>query len=108
MKKTVCLDFDGVLHAYSRGWADGTVYDGPMPGAVEAVQKLSERHKLVVQTTRENLDEVRAWLERYGFPSMEVTNKKPPAVLYIDDRALRFESWEQAMSDRTAKLALEE
>lgn len=107
-KKTICLDFDGVLHAYSRGWVDGSVYDEPMPGAVAAAKKLSERHWLVVQTTRENLDEVRAWLERYGFPLMEVTNRKPPAVLYIDDRGLRFESWEQVLSDRTAKLALEE
>lgn len=107
-KKTICLDFDGVLHAYSRGWGDGSVYDEPMPGAVDAVRKLSEHYKLIVQTSRKNLDDVREWLGRHGFPFMVVTNEKPPAVLYIDDRGLRFESWEQVMNDRTAKLTLEE
>lgn len=103
-KKTICLDFDGVLHAYTKGWHDGSVYDPPMPGALESVQRLSERFKLVVQTSRDNLEEVRAWLERHGFPLMDVTNRKPPAVLYIDDRAFRFESWAQVMSDHTILL----
>lgn len=28
-----------------------------------------------------------------------VTNRKLPAVAYIDDRAIRFETWEQALAD---------
>lgn len=38
-KRTVALDFDGVLHPYTRGWT-GYVPDDepPMPGALEFVQ----------------------------------------------------------------------
>lgn len=30
------------------------------------------------------------WLNNNGFPSMKVTNRKVPAVAYIDDRAIQF------------------
>lgn len=53
------------------------------------------------------------WLQGYGFLTdtdngsdtwqlqniLLVTNRKLPAVIYIDNRALRFWSWNQAMSD---------
>lgn len=99
MKKTVCLDFDGVLHAYSKGWQDGSIYDEPMPGALDAVRKLSKRFTLVVQTSRKNLPDVVLWLEKHGFPDLHVTNEKPPALVYVDDRGLRFASWEQTIAD---------
>jgi hypothetical protein len=102
-KKTICLEFDGVLHDYSRGF-----YDGPVAGAREAVQKLSEQFSVVVQTSCDNLDQVSDWLEQYGFSVDKVTNKKPPAVVYIDDRGLRFESWEQTLSALDVLLGLRE
>ena len=38
--KTIAIDFDGVIHKYSKGWQDGTCYDEPMEGAEEFLRDL--------------------------------------------------------------------
>lgn len=98
-RKTIAIDFDGVLHAYSKGWQDGSIYDDPMPGAINACKALAINFDLVVFTTREDIGAVSGWLSGHRFPSITVTNKKPLAVVYIDDRALRFTSWAQTLLD---------
>ncbi|WP_248959203.1 hypothetical protein [Sphaerisporangium perillae] len=59
---TVGVDFDGVLHAYRRGWDDGSIYDEPVPGAVESLRSLMERHAVFIHTSREP-EQVMPWLE---------------------------------------------
>jgi hypothetical protein len=94
---TICIDFDGVIHSYSSGWQGYTPTDPPTEGALEFVQDLlAMKFEVVIQSTRVNTPEgakgTRAWLNRYGFPEdLKVTATKPPALLYIDDRAHRFE-----------------
>ncbi len=98
--QTLSIDLDGVLHKYSRGWADGTIYDQPMEGAAWAMQQLLDRgFKLVVSTCREGVEEIRLWIQRNLGVDIEVTNAKPIASAYIDDRAIRFESWVQVLAD---------
>jgi phosphoglycolate phosphatase-like HAD superfamily hydrolase len=104
--KTVAVDFDKVVHGYSRGWQDGTIYDPPMPGAYEALLQLSMAGwRLVLHTTRvrdaEQVQPLLDWLETNGFGDMfaEVTDRKPLAVAYIDDRAIHFENWPQALEE---------
>ncbi len=109
---SVAVDFDGVIHRYGKGWHDGTVYDEPMPGAREALARLHKRYRVVILTTRvnpalhggdEQLANVEAWLEHHGFIKGEhydeVTHEKVPALVYIDDRALHFIDWDQAIDD---------
>ena len=110
-EKTIALDFDGVLHRYSRGWADGTIYDPPVEGAVQAVRTLLDKgYGLVIHTCRVNGDpdaafteeqpdardqSIRTWLIENGFPEewalMVEIWPKPTAFLYVDDRGRRFE-----------------
>lgn len=38
--KSICIDFDGVIHDYSRGWQGIDVFDKVIPGASEATHQL--------------------------------------------------------------------
>jgi hypothetical protein len=110
---TVAVDFDGVIHAYRKGWHDGTIYDDPVPGAFDALRSLMERYAVFVHTTRDAAS-VADWIsDRTGIRTTNiyagefwngrgeilVTNLKYPAIAYIDDRAIRFLDWEQALGD---------
>jgi len=93
------IDFDGVIHAYGRGWHDGTAYDGPIPGAQSALDQLTEAGWEVVIFSTRDAEQIRQWLVQHGFPAYRVTNVKEPAQFLLDDRAIRFERWSQAMAD---------
>lgn len=95
----VLVDFDGVIHRYSRGWADGTAYDEPMPGAKPSLA-LMEFHgyEVVIFSTRP-AEQIVEWFEQWGFPAYRVTNVKEPAVALIDDRAVRFTEWPDALDE---------
>ncbi len=43
MELKIAVDFDGVIHRYSKGWHDGTIYDPPMDGCYDAMNQLKER-----------------------------------------------------------------
>jgi hypothetical protein len=117
---TVAVDFDGVIHAYSKGWHDGTIYDAPIPGALEGISTLQGQGFAVYVFTSRDPMAVATWLVQHGvrarvdFPwsgaypfefwnsttEILVSNRKLPAVVYLDDRAVRFEGdWTQALLD---------
>jgi hypothetical protein len=149
MTQTVAVDFDGVIHLYTRGWFDGTIYDPPVPGALDALAALQADYAVFVHTTRQPVA-VAEWLVRQGEGRIEcvtehpgeellwkltqfppegrhwhvvgdstkvtdqrtfwddktrifVTNRKLPAVAYIDDRGIRFTDWNQALADLAAQ-----
>src|SRR5690606_24590525 len=64
--KTIAVDFDGVIHGYSKGWWDGTIYDPPMPGALDGLRALMEHYAVFVHTTR-SAGQVAEWLAGCGF-----------------------------------------
>lgn len=91
--KTVALDFDGPLHSYRSGWTGYTPEDPPTDGAQVFCRTLiGLGATLFVVTSRadrpEGVDAVRMYLDRHGFPRMNVTNLKVAAVAYVDDRAV--------------------
>jgi hypothetical protein len=101
MKRTVCVDLDGVLAKYD-GWKGVDHIGDPIPGAVEFTKALSELCDVVIFTTRCNpevnkpeavhllVNRVRAWLDAHGFAYADIYagTGKPIAVAYVDDRAV--------------------
>ena len=90
--KYVCVDFDGVLAEYT-GWKGPEHLGAPRPGAAEFLQEINYLGmKVIILTTRNPLI-VQIWLNDLGIDHLvdRVTREKPPALVYIDDRALLFD-----------------
>lgn len=93
MTRTICLDFNGVLDTYA-GWVDngnGTEYP-PRPGVQEFLEELNRRGYRPIICTVISQHAVMEWLKRHGLWDLvhAVTNIKPAAIAYVDDRAIRF------------------
>lgn len=120
MTKTIAVDFDKTIHSYERGWADGSIYGDFLPGAMAGLMQLMDTYAVFVHTTR-SPGLVSRWIEQKSGHVIEcttrisllpwrrtfwntqglllVTNRKLPAAYYIDDRAIRFVDWPQALAD---------
>lgn len=102
--KRISIDFDRVIHKYSKGFLDGKIYDEPVKGAVEAIRRLQEAgFEVVILTAKSNIKErnsdIRQWLKQNGINKVKVSHTKFPAIAYIDDRAIRFEgNWRSILS----------
>lgn len=99
-RKTVAVDLDGVLARYD-GWQGVDHFGEPLPGSRAFLRKLRETFEVVIFTTRCNAElnreganllrnRVRDWLDAHGFEydHIHAEQGKPPAVAFIDDRAV--------------------
>ena len=104
--RIVAVDFDGVIRHYDLiPIPDLATYDwendlraGPIEGAFDALKMLVDcGYKVVIFTVRKNHDKIREWADRFPGGSiirqLEITNTKPIAMAYIDDRGIRFTNW---------------
>lgn len=105
----IVVDFDGVLHSYTSGWQGAdAIPDPPTPGAQEFMASmLAAGWDVVIQSTRaatvQGANAIAEWLIRHRFPAPRrdsigdpraawtITAEKLPALVYLDDRALRFD-----------------
>lgn len=103
-QKTIGIDFDGTL-CRKQKYGDGTIHEVPNEKAAEVMTRLHEDgYRLVIFTTRLNPSfggnitwksaQIAHWLLENGIPFDEITNAKPEAMAYIDDRAIRFTNWQ--------------
>jgi len=101
-RKTISIDFDGVIHKYSKGFQGvDKAYDPPMEGAIESIEKLyNEGYILKILSSRPK-EVIYPWLEKYCLSKYikEVSNYKFPATVYIDDRGFLFKNWEQCLTE---------
>ncbi len=105
----VCIDFDGVIVKESPSI---DTFGELIPGAKEALESLRESgYKIIIHTSRsdsfEALMKIMDFLDDNGIPYDEInvnsdccwSAPKPPADLYIDDRALRFNGdWPETLA----------
>lgn len=126
---TIALDFDGVVHAYRKGWQGGEIYDDVTPGFFDWAVHASTAFRLVIHSSRfagedgkAQLMAARAWLKRQAnlwalsvgslsqeamdaIDGIEFSAEKPPAWVSIDDRCIRFEgNWSAPELGRGALL----
>lgn len=98
-KYTIAVDFDGVIHSYTSPWTcPEEINDPPTEGAIEWLNEMEKKFEVVIFTTRAKdpagHDAVRDWLREHGYRppnGPEVTATKPAALIYLDDRAVRFD-----------------
>jgi len=104
--KTCVFDFDGVIHSYTSGWKGETVIpDPPVEGIKEAIDDIrSAGYQVAVVSTRCRTEEGRSAIRRYlatnGIHVDGVCTEKPPAVVYIDDRAICFDGDAHGLLER--------
>ena len=120
-KPILCVDFDGVIHSYDKGWQDGKIYGKVVPGFFEWALAAQEHFRLVIYSSRSKDEEGRAamlnwiqvqhlnWLATQPLGGAntwihyEFVHEKPAAFLTIDDRALTFNgNWSDPLYDPKA------
>jgi hypothetical protein len=110
--KTIAIDFDGVIHSFELGYHDGTIYGSPIEGSIDAIKKLSKKYHIVIYTAKAKKDRplinektgpelIWEWLKKYELNEYikDITAEKPRCICYIDDKAIQFQNWNQALSD---------
>lgn len=106
MKKTVAFDFDGVIHSYTSGWQGAAVVpDPPVPGIKESIEALrAAGYEVVVVSSRANTEEgcaaINNFLKEHEIIADMVTNNKPPALVYVDDRAICFDGKVESLVEK--------
>lgn len=103
---TLAVDFDGVLHSYTSPWVDAaTIPDPPVPGAMEWLHRMLQYFDIAIFSTRNHQDggvaAMKSWLAHHslgmpcgsairGIQDITFPTIKPAALIYLDDRAVRF------------------
>ena len=93
--KTVCLDFDGVIHSYTSGWKGvAAINDPPMPGAIQWIGAHCQKFDLAIYSSRSKHPlgrrAMKRWL-RAALASYFATAEIPPDVPIES-----YDAWELA------------
>lgn len=110
-QKTICIDFDGVLHDYSNGFQGEDVFGNMIGGSDIALSILKKKGwRIIIHTTRPATEAMKKWLKDNKIP-YDYINKnpdqpkgcetsKPIADIYLDDRAICFRGrWDFIIGD---------
>ena len=90
-RPVVCVDLDGVLNLFDT-WRHPEYFHPPRPGAREFLMRLHQAGYFVRIFTVRWVGWVEQWLAENDLAGYvdSVTDKKLPAQVYLDDRAVCF------------------
>ena len=92
----LAIDFDGVIHDYKNP-IEGRKMGAPIVGTRDALLSFRQRgHKIIVFSVWADISKrkvISDFMNYYRLPFDSITNIKPDADFYIDDKAIRFSSW---------------
>lgn len=98
----IAVDFDGVIHDYKNP-IEGRRMGAPIEGTQEALVALKDDgHEIIVFCLwghEAGQETIRKFMEYYQLPYDSITNIKPKADYYIDDRAIKFINWKDAFKE---------
>ena len=107
--KTVVFDFDGVISSYKSGWHGADVIvDPPVDGIKEQIDILRESgYKVVVVSSRCRSVKGKNAIFDYLFANHikvdEISDTKPPAIAYVDDRAICFNGKSEGLAEQVMR-----
>lgn len=113
-QRRAMIDFDKTIHKYSKGYADGTIYDKPFKDAKEVIAWLKNKgFEIVIFTTRaskensmetgsdnnKEIQNIENWLNNYGIYFDRITSDKLAADFYIDDKSITIKdgNWQDVL-----------
>jgi hypothetical protein len=100
LNKVIAIDMDGVICMEERTF-DRPLAD-PIPRAIESVNAIhNDGHTVIIWTARgwEQFRSTEEWLKRHGVSYDVLLMGKPIVDVFIDDRAVRFNSWPVDLSE---------
>jgi len=107
----ICIDLDGTI-CETRKSNESYSDVKPIKNAIIAIKKLKKKgHTIIIYTSRHmktcnnNIGRITAlqgkiifeWLDKYEIPYDEINFGKPLADIYIDDKSIKFTSWQKAL-----------
>lgn len=111
--ENICIDFDNVIHDNSAGFGNGEIIGKMIEGSDLALKYFVDSgYKIIIYTAKAKPDRplingkdginlVWNWLKKNNIDKYisDITSEKPRGVCYIDDKAIRFNNWNQALNE---------
>ena len=110
MENMVVFDFDGVIHSFFTPFQEnGIIPDKPVEGIREEIQRIRKAgYKVIVVSARMSTvvgyNAIVQYLKDNNIEVDGVMREKPPAIAYIDDRAIRFNGKSEGLLENIQNL----